>query len=217
MALLEFKNVEYSSEGKSILQGVNFKVEKGDFYSIVGHSGSGKSTILKMCCSLKSISDGEILYKDKNICEYDPSKLRMDVAYCFQMPNLFGRTVAENLSFPFLIRNQDVDMNRINELFQMFKMKKELANEQVVNLSGGEKQRIALIRTLMFTPEILLLDEVTSALDAENTRIVEENIAKLNERGTTILWVTHNSEQSRKHANKILTMDGGKISSLEVL
>ena len=80
-----------------------------------------------------------------------------------------------------------------------------------------EKQRIALIRTMLFEPEILLLDEVTSALDAENTELVEKAILNLNQQGITILWVTHNDEQSRKYANKLLTIEDGQIQSLEVI
>ncbi|HBX47825.1 MAG TPA: methionine ABC transporter ATP-binding protein, partial [Clostridiaceae bacterium] len=75
----------------------------------------------------------------------------------------------------------------------------------------------ALMRTLMFTPEVLLLDEVTSALDSENTLIVENIINKLNNEGSTVLWVTHNDEQSIKYANKLLTLENGEIKSLEVL
>ena len=88
---------------------------------------------------------------------------------------------------------------------------------EIQNLSGGEKQRIALIRTMLFEPEILLLDEVTSALDAENTELVEKAILNLNQQGITILWVTHNDEQSRKYANKLLTIEDGQIQSLEVI
>jgi putative ABC transport system ATP-binding protein len=90
-------------------------------------------------------------------------------------------------------------------------------NHKVQNLSGGEKQRIALIRTLIFKPEVLLLDEVTSALDKENADIVENVIKKLNDTGTTILWITHNEKQSKKYANKLLTIENGNIKSLEVL
>lgn len=87
----------------------------------------------------------------------------------------------------------------------------------MANLSGGEKQRIALIRNLLFKPEILLLDEVTSALDMENTEIVEDAISKLNKEGVTIVWVTHNLEQSRRNGNRIVTIENGEIKSEEVL
>jgi putative ABC transport system ATP-binding protein len=99
----------------------------------------------------------------------------------------------------------------------MFKMPSEFINKNVKNLSGGEKQRIALIRSLIFKPEILLLDEVTSALDIDNAKMVENIIFSLNKEGITVLWITHNPEQSRKYANRILSIEAGKIKSLEVL
>ena len=217
MSILEFSNVSFSNEGKSILKNLNIRVESGDYISIVGPSGSGKSTFLKLCNNLISPSEGNISFNNKNVSEYNPIELRKEIAYCFQMPHLFGDTVMDNLSFPFKIRNKKVDMDRIKYLFSLFSMDEEFIDEKVLNLSGGEKQRIALMRTLMFTPEVLLLDEVTSALDSENTLIVENIINKLNNEGSTVLWVTHNDEQSTKYANKLLTLENGEIKSLEVL
>ncbi|HCL50247.1 MAG TPA: methionine ABC transporter ATP-binding protein, partial [Clostridiaceae bacterium] len=196
MSILEFSNVSFSNEGKSILKNLNIRIESRDYISIVGPSGSGKSTFLKLCNNLISPSEGNISFNNKNVSEYNPIELRKEIAYCFQMPHLFGDTVMDNLSFPFKIRNKKVDMDRIKYLFSLFSMDEEFIDEKVLNLSGGEKQRIALMRTLMFTPEVLLLDEVTSALDSENTLIVENIINKLNNEGSTVLWVTHNDEQS---------------------
>ncbi|HBF77516.1 MAG TPA: methionine ABC transporter ATP-binding protein, partial [Clostridiaceae bacterium] len=196
MSILEFSNVSFSNEGKSILKNLNIRIESRDYISIVGPSGSGKSTFLKLCNNLISPSEGNISFNNKNVSEYNPIELRKEIAYCFQMPHLFGDTVMDNLSFPFKIRNKRVDMDRIKYLFSLFSMDEEFIDEKVLNLSGGEKQRIALMRTLMFTPEVLLLDEVTSALDSENTLIVENIINKLNNEGSTVLWVTHNDEQS---------------------
>jgi putative ABC transport system ATP-binding protein len=90
-------------------------------------------------------------------------------------------------------------------------------DQSAEKLSGGEKQRIALIRSIVIEPEILLLDEVTSALDEENTQITEQVIQHLHEEGLTVLWVTHSTVQSRKYANKILTVVSGQIHSLEVI
>lgn len=217
MSLIEFINVSYKDDGKTILKNISLSVESGDFISVVGSSGSGKSTFLKLCSHLISPTDGIITFKGKNYTEYSPTELRKKILYCFQTPYLFGDTVMENINFPFHIRNVKPNYERINELFSMFKMTTDFLNKDVKNLSGGEKQRIALIRSLIFKPEILLLDEVTSALDVDNTRIVENVIASLNKEGITVLWVTHNPEQSRKYANKLLTIEAGEIKSLEVL
>lgn len=217
MPLLEFQNVSYINDGKTILKNISVSIEKGDFISIVGSSGSGKSTFLKLCSHLISPINGNIIYRDKNMTEYNPTDLRKNISYCFQTPYLFGHTVMDNIIFPFSIRNLKPDENRINDLFSLFNMTTDLLNKDVKNLSGGEKQRITLIRSLLFKPEVLLLDEITSALDVDNTIIVENVIASLNKEGITVLWITHNPEQSRKYANKLLTLEAGEIKSLEVL
>jgi putative ABC transport system ATP-binding protein len=217
LLILEFKDVTYINNNKTILKNISLDITSGDFMSIIGPSGSGKSTFLKLCSHLISPTSGNITYKDIDIMQYNPTELRKEIAYCFQTPHLFSNTVFDNISFPYSIRNLKVDIKRVEELFSIFNLYKEYIRKEVKNLSGGEKQRIALIRTLLFLPKILLLDEITSALDVENAKIVEDVITKLNNEGLTVLWITHNLEQSKKHANKILTIENGLIKSLEVL
>ncbi|MDD4169445.1 MAG: ATP-binding cassette domain-containing protein [Desulfotomaculaceae bacterium] len=217
MSLIEFQNVSFVDGDKAILKNISVNIEKGDFISIVGPSGGGKSTFLKLCSHLISPTNGNVVFKGKNYTEYSPMELRKSIAYCFQTPYLFGDTVLENINFPFSIRNEKLDQERVIDIFSMFHMSIDYLDKNTQNLSGGEKQRIALIRSLLFMPEVLLLDEVTSALDAENAKIVENVIASLNGEGVTVLWITHNLEQSRKYANKLLTIEAGEVKSLEVL
>jgi ABC-type uncharacterized transport system, ATPase component len=217
LPLLKFQDVSFESEDKFILKNISVDIEPGDFISIIGPSGSGKSTFLKLCSHLISPTKGTIAYKNKNITDYNPIELRRNIVYCFQTPYLFGDTVVENIHFPFSIRNIKPDQRKIDDLFSMFHMPEDFLHKDVRNLSGGEKQRIALIRSLLFMPDILLLDEITSALDAGNASIVENVIADLNKKGTTVLWITHNLEQSRKYANTLLTIDTGEIKSMEVI
>lgn len=217
MDLLELQNVSYQSENKYILKELSLKIKEGDYISIIGPSGSGKSTLLKLCGHLLSPTEGEIIFKGKSFLRYNPLILRRTIGYCAQTPYLFGDTVEDNLLFPYIIRKQKVNLTRVQKLFISFNLDFEFVNKNVQSLSGGEKQRIALIRTLLFMPEILLLDEVSSALDVTNTLLVENAIKALNEEGTTVLWVTHNPEQSRKNANKLLTIVDGEIKSQEEL
>lgn len=217
MTLLEFQNMFYIDDNKTILKDITLSINQGDYISVVGPSGSGKSTFLKLCCHLISPTGGSIIYKNKSIMEHNPMELRKNIAYCFQTPYLFGQTVLDNISFPYQIRDTKVDLKRVEKLLVLFNLNEEYLKKELKNLSGGEKQRIALIRTLLFDPEILLLDEVTSALDVENTLIVENVIKSLNHNGTTIIWVTHNPEQSKRNAHKLLTIEAGQIKSLEVL
>lgn len=217
MSLVDFQNVTYVNDNKIILKNISVNVDSGDFISVVGPSGSGKSTFLKLCAQLISPTEGDIVYKSKSYVEYSPVEWRKSIGYCFQTPYLFGDTVMDNLKFPYSIRSKKIELKRVEELFSIFKLKNDCLDNKVKNLSGGEKQRIALIRTLLFKPEILLLDEVTSALDVDNTLIVEKVIQSLNEEGITILWITHNPVQSKKYSNKVISMENGEIMSLEVL
>ena len=217
MVLLKLQNISYQSENKSILKNISLKIDAGDYLSIVGPSGSGKSTFLKLCAHLLSPTEGKIIFKGKDFRQYSPIDLRRKIGYCAQTPCLFGDTVEDNLSFPYLIRKEKVNLTRVQTLCSDFNLDFALLKKDVQSLSGGEKQRIALLRTLLFLPEILLLDEVTAALDVANTLLVEKVISSLNQKGTTVLWVTHNLEQSRKYANKLLTIENGEIKAEEVL
>ncbi len=215
MSLLELQNVSFDNDGKSILKDISLSIASGDFISIVGPSGSGKSTFLKLCSHLISPTCGNIFFNGKNYGDYSPVELRRNIVYCSQTPYLFGNTVMHNIEFPYSIRHMKPDFARINSLFSMFHMSTDYLKSDVQNLSGGEKQRIALMRSMLFMPKILLLDEITSALDIHNTLIVEKVISSLHQEGITILWITHNPEQSTKYANKVLTLESGKINSFE--
>lgn len=217
MKILEIKDLQYKSNNTNILNGINLSVEKGDCISIVGQSGSGKSTLLKMCADLLEISKGDIFYKEINYKEYDPIELRKNISYCIQLPYLFGNTVYENLEFPFKIRKEKFDNTRVKALLESFNLDKSILCKDINSLSGGEKQRISIIRNLVYTPDILLLDEATSALDNDNAKRVEEHIKQLNLRGTTVLWITHSIEQSKCIFNKRITLWEGKVENMEVI
>lgn len=122
MPLLDFENVSFDSEGKTILKDISLDIESGDFISVIGPSGSGKSTFLKLCSHLISPNKGDIIYRGKNVMGYNPIDLRKSIAYCFQTPYLFGDTVMDNINFPFSIRNTKQDRKRVDELFSMFHM-----------------------------------------------------------------------------------------------
>lgn len=215
--LLEFSNVSFFNMDDLIIKDLSLKIEYGDFISVVGPSGSGKSSFFKLCSHLYTPTAGRILFKNRDILDYNPIDLRKSICYCFQSPYLFGKVVLDNLVFPYKIRDKEVDMNRIRHLLNLFNMSEDYLHRDIKNLSGGEKQRVSLIRSLIFEPEILLLDEVTSALDVDNTILVENIINNLNKNGITILWITHSPTQSKKYANKLLTLENGSLKSMEVL
>ncbi|GAA0107169.1 MULTISPECIES: ABC transporter ATP-binding protein [Clostridium] len=217
MNILSIKDVFYNMGDLEILKGISFDIEKGDCISIVGQSGSGKSTLLKVCADMIPITSGNIYFNGKCYTSYNPIELRKKISYCLQTPELFGKSVCENLEFPFKIRKEQVNKQRIVKLLERFNIDESFLDKDIISLSGGEKQRISIIRNLLYTPDIILLDEATSALDLENAKVVEEYIKELNDLGVTVLWITHSMEQSEKIFNKRITISEGKIECMEVL
>lgn len=217
MRILEVKDICYKTDNTNILNGISISVDKGDCISLVGQSGSGKSTLLKLCADLIPISKGDIFYNNKSYNSYNPLELRRKISYCIQIPQLFGKSVCENLEFPFKIRKDTVDKVRVKELLKRFNINESFLDKDINSLSGGEKQRVAIIRNLIYTPDILLLDEATSALDAENAKVVEDYVKELNELGVTVIWITHSMAQSEGIFNKRITMLEGKVENMEVL
>ncbi|GAA0821295.1 ABC transporter ATP-binding protein [Clostridium tertium] len=217
MNILSIKDVFYNVGDLEILKGISFDIEKGDCISIVGQSGSGKSTLLKLCADMIPITSGNIYFNGKCYTRYNPIELRKKISYCLQTPELFGKSVCENLEFPFKIRKEKVNKQRIVKLLERFNIDESFLEKDIISLSGGEKQRISIIRNLLYTPDIILLDEATSSLDLENAKIVEEYVQELNNLGVTVLWITHSMEQSEKIFNKRITISEGKIKCMEVL
>lgn len=217
MNILSIKDVFYNMGDLEILKGISFDIEKGDCMSIVGQSGSGKSTLLKLCADMIPITSGNIYFNGKCYTSYNPIELRKKISYCLQTPELFGKSVCENLEFPFKIRKEKVNKQRIVKLLERFNIDESFLDKDIISLSGGEKQRISIIRNLLYTPDIILLDEATSSLDLENAKIVEEYVQELNDLGVTVLWITHSMEQSEKIFNKRITISEGKIKCMEVL
>lgn len=217
MTILSIKDVIYKWKDVEILKNISFNIEKGDCISIVGKSGSGKSTILKVIADLLPISSGNLYFNGKCYTSYNPIELRRKISYCIQTPILFGENVYENLELPFKIRNEKIDKFRVIELLEKFNLNESILENNINSLSGGEKQRISIIRNLLYKPDILLLDEATSALDEENTKVIEEYIKELNRLGVTILWITHSIEQSQGIFNKRITITDGRVEEVEVL
>ena len=211
MTILKTSGLFYTRDGNAILNDINIEIDSGEFITVTGSSGSGKSTFLKMCGDLISPDMGNLFYKNKNYLEWNPYELRRKIAYLFQTPSFFFDSVYENMEYPFSLRKEPVNKERILELLNKVNLKEDILKQNIINLSGGEKQRLSLIRSLIFLPEVLLLDEITSALDYDNTLITEKLIKEISEQGVTIIWVTHDKDQSRKYANRILNFDSGKV------
>ncbi|MGQ7948596.1 iron efflux ABC transporter ATP-binding subunit FetA, partial [Providencia huashanensis] len=194
--LLQLKDIGYTIDGKTILDNVQINLQAGDFKLITGPSGCGKSTLLKIVASLISPTQGSITFKGKDINTILPETYRQQVSYCTQTPALFGTTVYDNLAFPYQIRKLPFNKDKIISDLNYFSLHETILEKGINELSGGEKQRISLIRNLQFLPQILLLDEITSALDEENKIKVNEFIHHLTtDKKIGVLWVTHDQDE----------------------
>ncbi len=131
------------------------------------------------------------------------------MSYCFQQPSLFGRTVQDNLTFPYTIRQQPADPERLTAALATMSLPAAMLTKPITELSGGEKQRIALLRNLLFEPKLLLLDEVTTGLDAVTKDTVHQVIAEANARGVTVLSVTHDDRELAQ-ATRTITIAAGR-------
>ena len=207
--LIELNQISIFSEKKEIIRDFNLEVEAGDFVAINGPSGSGKSTLLKLMAQLLSTNlsySGEYILKGKDSKQWDPIKLRQTVSYCYQSPNLFGHTVYDNLNFPYAIRDESFDEQRVLQYLENVKLDPSYLHKSIHELSGGEKQRIALVRNVQFQPDVLLLDEVTSALDNRTRLDIWEWLDQYRaENGTTFIMISHHDDQQR--AEKTVTIE----------
>ncbi|ANS45271.1 iron efflux ABC transporter ATP-binding subunit FetA [Serratia inhibens] len=204
--ILLLDDIHYQIDDQVILDSVSFGLKQGEFKLITGPSGCGKSTLLKIVSSLIDPTRGKIIFDGKPITDMSPEEYRQQVSYCFQTPALFGDTVYDNIALPYLIRKQKPDEQKMKADLARFGLAENKLGKSVNELSGGEKQRISLIRNLQFMPKVLLLDEITSALDEDNKRNVNEIIHQLvSQHGVAALWVTHDKDEI-KHADDVITL-----------
>lgn len=214
-AILQLQNVSFDIGGNTILKEVNLKLAPGEFKLITGPSGCGKSTLLKIVASLLSPSAGEILFEGKDINTLSPETYRQQVSYCAQTPALFGDTVYDNLIFPWQIRQQNPEPDRFLAQLARFGLAEETLSKSINELSGGEKQRVSLIRNLQFLPKVLLLDEITSALDEQNKKNVNDIIHRyVRDKQVAVLWVTHDKDEI-SHADEVITLPSHHASAQE--
>ncbi|ELV2767437.1 iron efflux ABC transporter ATP-binding subunit FetA [Enterobacter cloacae] len=210
--ILHLRDVGFRVGGNTILQHVEFCLSPGEFKLITGPSGCGKSTLLKIVASLLSPTEGTVLFEGNDIATLSPERYRQQVSYCVQTPSLFGETVYDNLIFPWQIRQQTPEPNKFIADLARFGLAQETLTKSINELSGGEKQRVSLIRNLQFLPKVLLLDEITSALDEANKRNVNDIIHRYaSEQNIAVLWVTHDANEIT-HADDVITLQpqGGK-------
>lgn len=211
--MLEVKHISKAYKDNVILEDINFTIKKGEVISIVGNSGCGKSTILKCLNRLENISSGEIILNGKDITEYKVEELRQKIGLVFQDYNLFEHlTIIDNLTIGLIKLKGYSKESATNEALKLLSKLKLLdkVNNYPDELSGGEKQRIAIARTLLMKPDIILLDEPTSALDKSMKKEVLKLIGNLVKEDLTLIIVSHEDDFVKKVSDKIITIKNKK-------
>lgn len=222
MAILEIKNLKkvYSTRfgGNKVeaLRDVSFSVENGEYIAIMGESGSGKTTILNILASLDKPTSGEVLLKGKNITsikEKDMAAFRRNhLGYVFQDFNLLDTfSLKDNIFLPLVLagkKHKEME-EKLKPIADMIGIR-DLLEKYPYEVSGGQKQRAAIARAIITSPELVLADEPTGALDSKTTAEILELFSKVNKLGQTILMVTH-STLAASHASRVLFIKDGRI------
>ena len=213
--MLEVKNICKSFDEKEVLKDINLKVEKGEKVIILGPSGSGKSTFLRTLNLLESIDSGEIILENNKVnTKTNIDQYRQNIGMVFQNFNLFNNlTVKENIMLApvtLKLKTKEEAEKQAKELLKKINLK-DKANKYPNQLSGGEKQRVAIVRALAMNPKVMLFDEPTSALDPEMVSEVLNLMKDLAQSGMTMIIVTHEMGFAKEIGSKIVFMDKGKI------
>lgn len=213
---IEFKNFSFLYDDKNVLENINFKINKGETIGIVGKTGSGKTTLIKQLLRLYPVEKGSLLLDNQGIEKYYDYSVREKMGYAPQEYQLFSKTIKDNILF----YRENLEDN-LEQALILSDIKKDIENfkdgintlvgENGISLSGGQKQRLGIARAILANPDILILDDSLSAVDANTEKTIIENI-KNHRQGKTNIIVSHRISAVR-HADKILVLENGKVLS----
>lgn len=213
---IEFKNFNFLYDDKNVLENINFKINKGETIGIVGKTGSGKTTLIKQLLRLYPVEKGSLLLDNQGIEKYYDYSVREKMGYAPQEYQLFSKTIKDNILF----YRENLEDN-LEQALILSDIKKDIENfkdgintlvgENGISLSGGQKQRLGIARAILANPDILILDDSLSAVDANTEKTIIENI-KNHRQGKTNIIVSHRISAVR-HADKILVLENGKVLS----
>ena len=216
MSKLELHNVVKRFGDNTVCDGINLNVDQGQMVCLIGASGAGKSTLLRCINLLESIEDGEIFLdgEDISLPGLNPQSVRSKIGMVFQSFNLFPHMTAfENaILAPKRIKNLSKTQltSEIEMLFERFDLAERMHNYPD-QLSGGQQQRVAIVRALAMKPEVMLFDEITSALDPQLVGEVLDVLLQLKDQGMTMVLATHEMQFARQAADKICFLKDGKV------
>jgi len=215
--MIKFNSVtKVYSDNTVVLQGVSFEVHEGEFVSIVGKSGAGKTTLIKMILGLEEPTEGEVYFLGKNVRELsdlEMQNIRRRTGSVYQDYKLLpAKTVYENVAYVMAVEGRpDHEIKtEAPKILEIIGLKEKLDNFPK-ELSGGEQQRLAVARALVNHPDIIIADEPTGNLDPYNTYEVVSLLEKINKAGKTVILATHDREIINKLGKRVITLENGRI------
>ena len=216
--IIQFKHISKAFDGQLVLQDLSLNIEAGEFVTVIGRSGCGKTTLLRLINRLITPDQGCVMVQGQDVAQTDPIALRRRIGYAIQSVGLFPHmTVEKNIAYVPSISGMDQwkGKNRrklVEDLLAQVGLDPILADRYPRTLSGGQRQRVGIARALAARPEILLMDEPFGAVDEITRGQLQQEILRIHkERGITILFVTHDIEEALKLGSRVLILDQGKI------
>ena len=217
--MIKYDHVAKTYTDIPVLKDVSFEINRGDLFVLVGPSGSGKTTLLKMFNRLTVPTDGDVYYQGKKIKDYDLQQLRLKTGYVLQESSLFPNlNIQDNIAIQ--LEQQGVDKeqrhHRAQELLRAVEMDPQIYAHRMPNeLSGGEQQRVGIIRALAAKPKVILMDETFSALDPVVRHQLQDLVLKLQKQThTTIIFVTHDMQEALRLGTKIAVLKDGILQQV---
>ena len=215
-AAIEFENVSKAYGETPVLTDFSMRVEAGEFVTVIGRSGCGKTTVLKLVNGLLQADKGRVLVEGEDVAHTDEILLRRKIGYVIQSISLFPHmTVGKNVAYvPSLSRSWDkkTEKEEVSRLLKQVGLDPELANRRPAELSGGQRQRVGVARALAAQPKILLMDEPFGAIDEITRRALQNEIQALQRQlGITVLFVTHDIGEALKLGTRVMVMDLGRV------
>lgn len=215
-SLIELENVKKVYGDKLILKNINLKIDKGEFVTIIGSSGCGKTTFLKLINGLVKPDFGQIYINNYDISKIDKIALRRGIGYVIQEIGLFPHmNVRKNISYiPNLIKKDSKEKveNKVKELIKVVGLKEDMLDRYPNELSGGQRQRVGIARALASDAKILLMDEPFGAIDEITRRLLQDEISRIYKQfNMTIVFITHDIKEALKLGTRVIVMDKGEI------
>jgi putative ABC transport system ATP-binding protein len=213
--LFALENITQERGGRRVLAGVSLDLPRNGFAALIGPSGAGKTSLLRLLNRLDDPTSGVVRFSGQPIVEFPVRTLRRRVAFVFQTPAMFPGTVADNLAVATKLGGKAPLAGaaaRIAEVLCLVELGADFGHRIASDLSGGEKQRVALARALMTSPEVLLLDEPTASLDPEGAELLMHTLQRLRENtGLTIVMVTHRLSEARAASTHAVMLEAGRV------